>query len=181
MHQLQEIDTALTESAIPSLIHNDLNLDNILVAEKQPYFVDWTDAGLGGAMSDLSELAMYLPEASHESIFKAYFGEALDQVQLSRFQLYYFLRHMLFAVWGVEQAILKGVSVDQSFTDNIKTHSVLKPIQFIQAFYQGDFTFDDPSNFLVFAQIYFNEAFRLSESWKDIEEIKRLLNSVSDF
>lgn len=55
LEQLKKIEKAiLLQQYSPSLIHGDLNLNNILFSQGQVYFIDWVDAGKGDPIVDLA-------------------------------------------------------------------------------------------------------------------------------
>ncbi|MBN2689752.1 MAG: phosphotransferase [Gammaproteobacteria bacterium] len=141
-------ESNLTES----LVHGDLNPNNILIANNEVYFIDWTDAGCGDPFIDISWHALCFPICSQQQ-FLGYYFDVVEISMQQKLLCYYCLHLFLLVVWAIERAESFGKGGDGLLADVLDHQILSEPFVLMRDVFSGKITLNKPDELLTFAAV----------------------------
>lgn len=116
---VDSVERAISLRSIPLVTaHNDLQIQNYLLAADGAWLIDMEYAGVGNPYLDLGMLVGYggLSTAQRDEVLSAYFGRVRD-VDHHRLELMYFVAALREAVWSVCAQPTLDESTGWSYSD----------------------------------------------------------------
>lgn len=155
---LKKINKALEPHRIPSVVHNDLNIENFFRAEKGALLLlDWADGGLGEPFLDLSMLAMLLNEQQRNNLLARYYSKPTP-LQVAQLHLTCALYLVAFAAWGLQQIKKNNYTVEHaSGLEALLAKEHPRFIELINHIRQNTFSFKSGAAFQVFYEVCLQE------------------------
>lgn len=111
LENLSLIETAVKNSYMEGLCHNDLNPSNLLLTDKNLYIIDFEFAARGDIFFDLATIAWLLEDSSRKFLIKKYFGY-YSEAFYNKLTKYIYVVKMYNGCWSLVKSLNNNKNYD---------------------------------------------------------------------
>ncbi|WP_294344606.1 choline/ethanolamine kinase family protein [uncultured Clostridium sp.] len=111
LENLSIIETAVKNSYMEGLCHNDLNPSNLLLTDKNLYIIDFEFAARGDIFFDLATIAWLLEDSSRKFLIKKYFGY-YSEAFYNKLTKYIYVVKMYNGCWSLVKSLNNNKDYD---------------------------------------------------------------------